>query len=58
MHNDSYEKYDQKFINRRIFNLQELTIKTKKEIKIIPSTFDSYFTKKKELINCPLPILN
>jgi hypothetical protein len=55
LHNDSYEKNDQKFINGRIFNLQELTIK---EIKITLSNFDSYFTKKKGLINCPLPILD
>lgn len=44
LHNDKYLIYNQKFINNRTFNLLEIKI-PKKNITIVPSTFDSYFSK-------------
>jgi len=47
LHNDKYEKYNQYFINGRVFNLEQLLITNSgNETKIIPSTFDTYFSKK------------
>lgn len=46
LHNDKYVSYDQKFINGRTFNLVEIKI-PKKNITIVPSTFDSFFSKSK-----------
>lgn len=47
LHNDSYKSYDQKFKNGRWFNLKILEIAyINKIIRIIPSTYDTYFKKK------------
>ena len=56
--NDSYEKYNQEFINGIDFNLKQIKIKEETEIVIVPSTFDSFFTKKKGIINYPIKALN
>jgi hypothetical protein len=46
--NDKYEKYNQYFINGRVFNLESLIIhSSEKETKILPETFDTYFEKEK-----------
>jgi hypothetical protein len=48
LQNDKYEKYNQYFINGRIFNLESLVINSAgKETKIVPETFDAYFKKGK-----------
>lgn len=45
--NDHYTKYNQHFINARVFNLTELeTIQNNNTIKIIPENFDIYFKKR------------
>jgi hypothetical protein len=44
--NDTYDKYNQLFINGHVFSLEELNIiESDKETRIIPSTFDKYFKK-------------
>lgn len=49
--NDNYSKYDQYFINGRIFNLQTLEIKKEDRItSITKEKFDSYFKKKDGII--------
>jgi len=46
LENDKYEKYDQVYINGRVFNLESLTITSNgKETLIVPKTFDNYFKK-------------
>jgi hypothetical protein len=48
LHNDEYKHYDQKFINDRQFNLKHLQILSpNKDLEIIPSSFDTYFSKHK-----------
>ena len=46
LQNDTYEKYNQYFINGRKFNIERIVISSKK-IEIVPSTFDNYFHKSK-----------
>ena len=47
LQNDKYEKYDQYFINGRVFNLEQLLITSGgKETKIVATTFDKYFSKE------------
>ncbi len=49
LNNDKYEKYDQYFINGRVFNLEGLLIKQGgKETRIVPATFDTYFKKENQ----------
>lgn len=46
LENDKYEKHDQHFINDRVFNLEELSIKQdNRETKITPLNFDDHFKK-------------
>ncbi len=46
LHNDTYKKYDQQFINGRTFNLKQLQILSNSKIlNIIPSSFDDHFKK-------------
>lgn len=46
LQNDKYEKYDQKFINGRTFNLKQLQIaQTNKILDILPNTFDDHFKR-------------
>ena len=48
LHNQTYESYDQEFINDRHFNLKHLTIKTADElIDVTPQNFDKQFYKEK-----------
>ena len=50
--NDHYENVNQRFINGRIFNLEEISIKKGEEMTTIPrSKFDSFFRKKDGLIS-------
>lgn len=45
--NDKYSKYDQYFINSRVFNIQTIEIKRKDGITIITKEkFDTFFKKK------------
>lgn len=45
--NDKYVRYDQHFINGRIFNLKKIKIQTKASAtEIIPENFDEFFYKK------------
>ncbi len=45
--NDKYKKYNQYFINGRVFNLQFLKISNRShQINIVPETFDKYFKKQ------------
>ena len=46
LQNDNYEKFDQYFINGRTFNIEKISISSKK-LEIVPSTFDKYFRKEK-----------
>lgn len=51
LHNDTYERYNQEFINDRKFNLKLLFIGNDKTgIQITPATFDAHFQKKKGVI--------
>jgi len=51
LHNDTYERHDQTFINRRHFNLEKLEISSSKEkITTTPEGFDQLFKKKKGII--------
>jgi hypothetical protein len=46
--NDTYDKYNQLFINGHGFSMKELiVIQGDKEAKMVPSTFDHYFKKGK-----------
>lgn len=54
--NDTYKNFDQQFINGRIFNLKEVIVKPDRII--IPSTFDSFFIKKKGRIDYQVEALN
>ena len=48
LQNDKYEKYNQFFINGRVFNLESLVINSGgNKTKIVPETFDTYFKKGK-----------
>lgn len=48
LQNDTYKKYDQHFINGRVFNLEEMKItKPGGQIEIKPQTSDNYFCKGK-----------
>ena len=50
LQNDNYKKYNQYFINGRVFNLESLVITSQgKETKIIPETFDTYFKKDRDV---------
>lgn len=45
LHNDYYKKYNQQFINGRVFNLTEMKVFRQKDtLKIHPETFDNYTT--------------
>ena len=46
LQNDTYEKHNQYFINGRTFNIEKISISSKK-LEIVPSTFDKYFRKGK-----------
>ena len=46
LENDKYEKYDQMYINGRVFNIESLKITSGgKETVIVPKNFDNYFKK-------------
>lgn len=48
LHNQTYQRYDQEFINDRHFNLKHLAVKTADElIDVIPQNFDKQFYKSK-----------
>jgi hypothetical protein len=49
--NDKYEKYNQYFINSRVFNLKSVSINNKGNItEIRPENFDNFFAKKNGII--------
>ena len=46
LQNDHYEKYNQYFINGRVFNVESLVINSGgNKTTIVPETFDTYFKK-------------
>lgn len=46
LNNDTYTKYNQHFINGRVFNLEKLEINTiSKTTTILPENFDAFFKK-------------
>lgn len=49
--NDTYERYDQYFINGRHFDLEHLRIRSAGSLtEIEPNTFDDHFVKKKSVV--------
>jgi hypothetical protein len=49
--NDRYKKYNQEFINGRVFNLEKIEIKTaQKSITILQNQFDKFFKKSEGVI--------
>lgn len=51
LHNDSYEGYDQYFINGRSFNLESLEIiSSTQKVSTTPEAFDQLFKKKDGVI--------
>lgn len=48
LQNDTYKKYDQKFINGRTFNLKQVQIlSNNKIVDVVPTTFDDHFKKQR-----------
>jgi len=53
--NDHYTGYNQYFINGRVFNLNYINIISKTDtVRIIPESFDKYFSKVKGYITCTI----
>ena len=51
LHNDTYEKFNTKFINGYRFNLTKMEIiEQAQTVSIVPETFDDFFKKKKGII--------
>jgi hypothetical protein len=51
LRNDTYKKYNQKFINGHFFNLQKIEIKTdQKSVTILQNQFDKFFKKSEGVI--------
>lgn len=47
--NDHYKKYNQEFINGRVFNLKAIRVLSKTDtLVILPETFDAYFKKENQ----------
>ena len=52
LHNDSYEKFNTKFINGYRFNLTKMEIiEQYQTFSIMPETFDDFFKKKRGIIS-------
>jgi hypothetical protein len=52
LHNDSYEKFNTKFINGYRFNLTKMEIiEQYQTVSIMPETFDDFFKKKRGIIS-------